>query len=81
MSNNDPILANVIQVVENILKPQIPIAGKDTLLSSLNADSIDKVTIMLTLEELYVGIDIEDDAIEKFLTVGDIADYITHKIG
>lgn len=81
MSDNNSILTNVIKVVENTLKPQNPISGADTLLSSLNADSIDKVTIMLTLEEIYTGVDIEDDAIEKFQTIGDIVDYITQKVG
>lgn len=81
MSDRNQILEDVIRVVENILKPAEPVAGEAVPLASLNADSIDKVTIMLTLEEMYAGVDIEDDAIEKFQTIGDIADYITQKAG
>ncbi len=45
----------------------------------LNADSIDLVHLVMTLEDEY-GIEVEDDELENIKTIGDSVDYIEKMI-
>ncbi len=47
----------------------------DSLLEDLGADSLDLVDIVMGIEDEF-GMEVPDDAIEKFSTVGDIVDFV-----
>ena len=49
---------------------------RDSTLESLGADSLDQVEIIIKLQEQF-GVEIDDEAAEKILTVGQAIDYIT----
>ncbi|NLM04399.1 MAG: acyl carrier protein [Clostridiales bacterium] len=54
--------------------------NRDTLLiGDLDADSLDAVEIVMSLEDEF-DIEIEDEVAEKFKTIGDIVDYIEKEL-
>jgi acyl carrier protein len=65
--------------VETIIAEQLGIS-KDAVtpqanLESLGADSLDRVKIVMELEEAF-GIEIKDKDIEQFSTVGEFTNYV-----
>jgi len=48
----------------------------DTTLDSLGADSLDRVEIVMNLEDHFT-IEIDDEMAEKLTTVGDVVNYIS----
>lgn len=53
------------------------IAATTSLMKDLEADSLDAVEIMMSLEDEF-GVEIPDEEAEKFQNIGDIATYITN---
>jgi len=51
---------------------------EDTTLEDLGADSLALVELVMSVEEEF-NIQIEDEDMEKFKTVGDVLDYIESK--
>ncbi len=49
------------------------------IVEDLGADSLDRVELVMSLEEAF-GIEIPDDAALKLLTVGDVVNFIEHKV-
>lgn len=68
--------------IKEMLKRQldvIKIENNALLDSDLNADSLDKVELVMALEEEF-DISISDEDAEKILTVSDLIDYIKIKV-
>ncbi len=71
---------NVAHSVRSIIAEQLSLPI-DTLkdeatLDSLGADSLDRVEIVMNLED-HFSIEIDDDAAEKLSTIADVIAYIT----
>ncbi len=70
---------DVSQGVRTIIAEQLSIpvdSLKDNVtLDSLGADSLDRVEIVMNLED-HFSIEIDDDAAEKLSTIGDVITYI-----
>ena len=62
---------------ELLIKPE-DITPETSLIDDLGADSLDLIEIVMKLEDLY-DIQIEDDELEKIVTVQDVIDYIKNK--
>lgn len=65
------ILADQLGIEENTI-------SEDTALEELGADSLALVEMVMSVEEEF-DIQIEDEDMEKFKTVGDVLDYIESK--
>ncbi len=51
------------------------ITMESDIVADLEADSLDVVDLVMTIEDEY-GVEVPDDQIEKFTTVGDVVRYI-----
>ncbi len=49
-----------------------------SFIDDLGADSLDVVDLAMALEDEF-GVKIEDDKLEKFVTVGDVVNYLNGK--
>ncbi len=71
---------DIAEQVRSIIADQLSISvdtlKDDTTLDSLGADSLDRVEIVMNLEDHFT-IEINDEAAEKINTVGDVITYIT----
>lgn len=73
----------VMDKVRDIVADQLGVDDKTTiaattsLMKDLEADSLDAVEIMMSLEDEF-GVEIPDEEAEKFQNIGDIATYITN---
>lgn len=55
--------------------------SRDTRLEEdLNIDSLDAVELVMGLEDAF-GVTISDEVAQSFKTLGEIADFVTEKIG
>ena len=66
--------------VKEILIKQLKLKNVEVTLDSkikddLGADSLDTLQLLMTLEDKY-GITIPDDELMKFVTVGDVVNYL-----
>ena len=52
---------------------------ENKFLIDLNADSLDTVEIVMTVEDMF-NIDVPDEDAEKLMTVGAVADYVEKMI-
>lgn len=57
------------------VSPDITITEDTSFKKDLRADSFELMELVMALEEEY-GIEIEDEELEKFETVGDVMDYV-----
>jgi acyl carrier protein len=62
-------------VVDNLGVDENEVVPTANFVDDLNADSLDLVELIMSLEEEF-GIDISDEEAEKIKTVGDAIDYI-----
>ena len=62
-------------VAEQLGVDESKIVPKARFTDDLNADSLDLVEMIMSLEEEF-GVEIPDEEAEKILTVGDAIDYI-----
>jgi acyl carrier protein len=69
-------MKKVRDVIADVLKINESEISNDSKLSELGADSLDKVEIMMGLEEEF-DLDVSDEEAEKMNTVQDIIDYIS----
>lgn len=74
----------VFERIKQILVDQLDLdEGKITLeadiVDDLEADSLDVVDLVMTIEDEY-GLEVPDDQIEAFRTVGDIVRYIEENV-
>jgi acyl carrier protein len=62
-------------VYQHILNNQVVVVDASMSLDKLNIDSLGKISLSMDLEE-YFNIDVSDQQIEAFITIGDIIDHI-----
>jgi acyl carrier protein len=73
-------LAAVYERLQSIVAEQLGVEPDQVVreaefIGDLNADSLDMVELVMSLEEEF-GIEISDEDVESIRTVGDAADYI-----
>ena len=66
-------------VVEQLGVDEAEVKPEAAFVEDLNADSLDLVELMMTLEEDF-GIKVEDEDAEKIKTVKDAQDYIEERL-
>ena len=67
-------------VVEQLGVDEGEVKPEASFVDDLNADSLDLVELIMSLEEEF-GMEISDDEAEKIKTVGDAMEYIEEKTG
>ena len=66
----------LIELIAKQFKKDPSTINEDTrIIEDLEADSLDRVEMLMTLEEDY-GISIPDDEVQEIKTVGDVKKYI-----
>lgn len=70
-------LQDIIAKQLNLDKENITLTT--SLTDDLKADSLDIVEIIMTIEDTF-GIEIEDEAAEKFKVLKDVVDYVNSKL-
>lgn len=74
------ILDKIKEIIAMQFNVEVDEIGEETSFSEdLNADSIDLVHLVMTLEDEY-GVEVEDDDVENIKTIGDAVDYIEKKV-
>ena len=68
------LLVNEMQVDEKLITPDAE------LVNDLGVNSLELADLILICEETF-DIEIDDDDIRKFITVGDVVDYLNEKAG
>ncbi len=67
-------------VVEQLGVDEAEVKPEASFVDDLNADSLDLVELIMSLEEEF-GTEISDEEAEKIKTVGDALEYIEEKTG
>ena len=69
-------MSKLIAIIEDVMNsPDIAITESTRLNEDLKADSLDKVSMLMQLEEDF-GVEIDDDKALAFKTVGDVYEYL-----
>ena len=66
-------------IVDKLSVPASEVTPEATFTGDLGADSLDTVELVMEFEKEF-GVQVEDDAAEKFQTVGDVISYIESKL-
>lgn len=80
-----PGLSAVYERLQGIVAEQLGVEPDQVkrdaeFIQDLNADSLDMVELVMSLEEEF-GVEISDDEVENIRTVGDAVDYIEENTG
>ncbi|HSS64993.1 MAG TPA: acyl carrier protein [Gammaproteobacteria bacterium] len=78
LSSNE-VSERVISITSEVLSLDEPPTLDMDLRNDLNADSLDLLTLFMTLEDEFGG-SIPEDQVESITTLRDIADYINGRI-
>ncbi|EFI42358.1 MULTISPECIES: acyl carrier protein [Peptoniphilus] len=66
----------VLELIASQFNKEVEDLREDTSFADdLNADSIDIVELVMSIEDEF-GIEIEDDILENMSTIGDVLDYL-----
>ncbi len=81
MENTDQLTIKEIVCQAIINNPAVKVDQVDTSMSlaDLKVDSLEKISLAMDFEETF-AIDITDEEVEEFLTIGDIIAYIEQAI-
>ena len=72
----EAILEKLKGIIAEIMKTDISAVGMDTRLKEdLKADSLDKINMLMALEEAY-DIEMDEEEALAFQTVGDVVEYL-----
>lgn len=74
------ILRQLAEVVEEVKGEKISLSLETPLEAEIAEDSVEIMEFVLSLEDTF-GIEISDAAIEKFVTMGDVVDYLKVSLG
>lgn len=71
----------MFETIKTILVEDLQVNGDDVtreseLINDLGINSLELADLILLCEEKF-GVEIKDDDIHKFITVGDVVDYLT----
>lgn len=77
-------MEDVFEKVKKIISDKLGVESdkikeNSSFIDDLGADSLDVVDLAMALEDEF-GVRIEDDKLEKFITVGDVVSYLNGKI-
>ena len=64
-----------VELLKNIMGIQLPQIYRDLHFDKLGLDSLSKIDLAVAVED-RIGIDISDEDLERFVTVGDFLDYV-----
>ena len=67
-------------IVEQLGVDEVGVKPEASFVEDLNADSLDLVELIMSLEEEF-GMEISDEDAEKIKTVGDAMEFIEEKVG
>jgi len=74
----DEVLAGLAAIIaEEVEVDAASVSGDQTLLNDLDIDSLSRLTIATQAEDEF-KVSIPDEEINKFVTVGDLADFIVN---
>lgn len=74
------ILRQLAAVVEEVKGEKISLSLETPLEAEIAEDSVEIMEFVLSVEDTF-GIEISDASIEKFVTVGDVVDYLKVSLG
>lgn len=74
------ILEKLKEIIADIMKIDVDGVTEDfRLKEDLKADSLDKINMLMALEEAY-DIEMDEDEALAFKTVGDVVDYLSKEL-
>jgi acyl carrier protein len=75
-NQNSTIFEKVVSIIrESLYLPNVRITAETNLVEDLKVDSLDLITTVIDLEAVF-GLEFPDDAMARFRTVGEIAQYL-----
>ena len=76
----EDILAKLKEIVASIMKTDVSgVSRESRLKEDLRADSLDKINMLMALEEAY-DIEMDEEEALTFKTVGDVVDYLVKEL-
>lgn len=76
----EDILAKLKEIIVSIMKIDVSgITEASRLKEDLKADSLDKINMLMALEEAY-DIEMDEDEALAFKTVGDVVEYLAKEL-
>ena len=76
----EDILEKLKEIIASIMKTDVSgVSRESRLKEDLRADSLDKINMLMALEEAY-DIEMDEDEALAFKTVGDVVDYLTREL-
>lgn len=74
------ILEKLKEIIADIMKIDVDgVSEESRLKEDLKADSLDKINMLMALEEAY-DIEMDEDEALAFKTVGDVVDYLSKEL-
>lgn len=76
----EDILAKLKEIIASIMKTDVSgVSRESRLKEDLRADSLDKINMLMALEEAY-DIEMDEEEALTFKTVGDVVDYLVKEL-
>ena len=76
----EKILEKLKEIIASIMKTDVSgVSRESRLKEDLRADSLDKINILMALEEAY-DIEMDEEEALTFQTVGDVVDYLVKEL-
>ncbi len=76
----EDILEKLKEIIASIMKTDVSgVSRESRLKEDLRADSLDKINMLMALEEAY-DIEMDEEEALTFKTVGDVVDYLVKEL-